>query len=138
MRRGYGLACVAERGSPTGWAYIRYGRGRTALGRLRRDGGEQGRVFVRALGHTLQRSSFVWLWKAVKQAAGIHAAVHFHDLRHTSNHLAAESGVTTRNLMARMGHASMRATLIFQHATNGGDRRIAASLGAPTPSGNMS
>jgi hypothetical protein len=51
--------------------------------------------------------------------------VHFHDLRHTGNHLAAGSGATTRELVHRMGHGSMRAALIYQHATNARDRSIA-------------
>jgi integrase len=41
--------------------------------------------------------------------------VRFHDLRHTGNTLAARSGVSTRDLMARMGHDSVR----------GGDHRRA-------------
>ncbi|WP_167627060.1 tyrosine-type recombinase/integrase [Micromonospora cremea] len=32
----------------------------------------------------------------------------FHDLRHTANTLAAASGASTRELMHRTGHASMR------------------------------
>ena len=43
--------------------------------------------------------------------------LHFHDLRHTGNMLAANAGASTRDLMARMGHDSMRAALIYQHAT---------------------
>jgi integrase len=54
--------------------------------------------------------------------------VHLHDLRHAGNHLAAMSGATTRELMGRMGHASMRAALIYQHATKERDRLIAESM----------
>jgi integrase len=36
----------------------------------------------------------------------------FHDLRHTGNTLADATGARTRELMARMGHTSMRAALI--------------------------
>jgi integrase len=53
---------------------------------------------------------------------------HFHDLRHTGNTLAAASGASTRELMHRMGHASMRAMLIHQHATSERDREIAAGM----------
>jgi len=52
------------------------------------------------------------------------ARFHFHDLRHTGNTLAAASGASTRELMHRMGHASMRAALIYQHATSQRDREI--------------
>jgi hypothetical protein len=53
-----------------------------------------------------------------------------HDLRHTGNTLAARSGVSTRDLMSRMGHDSVRATIIYQHATTQADARIADSLDA--------
>ena len=41
----------------------------------------------------------------------------FHDLRHTGNTFAASTGASTKELMARMGHSSPRAALIYQHAT---------------------
>jgi hypothetical protein len=53
---------------------------------------------------------------------------HFHDLRHTGNSLAASAGASTRELMHRMGHSSMRAALIYQHATSERDREIAAEI----------
>jgi integrase len=37
-------------------------------------------------------------------------------LRHTGNALAAATGASTKELMARMGHSSVRAALIYQHA----------------------
>ncbi|HET6951771.1 MAG TPA: hypothetical protein VFI47_15425 [Acidimicrobiales bacterium] len=40
------------------------------------------------------------------------------------------SGVSTRDLMARMGHDSVRAAIICQHATTEADARIAAALEA--------
>ena len=47
---------------------------------------------------------------------------------HTGNTLAAASGASTRELMQRMGHASMRAALIYQHATSERDREIASAM----------
>lgn len=44
------------------------------------------------------------------------------------NHFAAASGAITREPMHRMGHASMRAALIYQHATAERDARIALTL----------
>jgi len=38
--------------------------------------------------------------------------------------------VSTRDLMARMGHDSVRAPIIYQHATTEADARIAGSLDA--------
>ncbi|BDM67636.1 hypothetical protein HEK616_11230 [Streptomyces nigrescens] len=54
--------------------------------------------------------------------------MHFHDLRHTGNTLAATGGATTFELMHRMGHSSVRAALIYQqlqHLVNGRDQAIA-------------
>lgn len=56
--------------------------------------------------------------------------VHFHDLRHTGNTLAAATGASLRELMTRMGHASTRAAVIYQHATSERDRAIADALNA--------
>ncbi|WP_422773650.1 tyrosine-type recombinase/integrase [Plantactinospora sp. WMMC1484] len=67
-------------------------------------------------------------WTAALRAAGMPAGFHFHDLRHTGNNLAAATGASTRDLMHRMGHASMRAALIYQHANSERDREIAAGM----------
>ena len=56
--------------------------------------------------------------------------LHFHDLRHAGNHFAVSSGASTRELMGRLGHASMRAALIYQHRTMTRDRAIAEALDA--------
>ncbi|HZX99297.1 MAG TPA: hypothetical protein VFE92_07400 [Dermatophilaceae bacterium] len=56
------------------------------------------------------------------------AGIHIHDLRHTGNHFAAMTGASTRELMGRMGHASMDAALIYQHRTADRDRAIADAL----------
>jgi integrase len=67
-------------------------------------------------------------WTATVTRAGLPCGFHFHDLRHTGNHLAATTGASTRELMHRMGHGSMRAALIYQHATSERDRLIADRL----------
>ena len=56
--------------------------------------------------------------------------LHFHDLRHTGNTLAADMGVSLRNLMARTGHDNERAALIYQHKSSTADRQIADGLDA--------
>ena len=43
--------------------------------------------------------------------ASASTGLRFHDLRHTGNTLAAATGASTKELMARMGHASPRAAL---------------------------
>jgi integrase len=90
--------------------------------------GPDGRVIVGKRGNTLRRSNWAPTWAAARTAAGLDDGVRLHDLRHTGNHFAAASGATTRDLMHRMGHASMRAALIYQHATAERDARIAQTL----------
>jgi len=67
-------------------------------------------------------------WAESVRKAGLPANFHFHDLRHVGNNLAAAAGASTRELMHRMGHASMRAALIYQHATSERDREIADGI----------
>ncbi|QNE21588.1 tyrosine-type recombinase/integrase [Kribbella qitaiheensis] len=62
--------------------------------------------------------SFVGRLPQVVADAGLPKGFTFHDLRHTGNHLASRSGASTKKLMGRMGHSTMRAALIYQHATD--------------------
>ena len=55
--------------------------------------------------------------------------LHFHDLRHAGGTLTAVAGATLKELMARLGHSSVRAALIYQHATRDRDQAIAQALG---------
>jgi integrase len=54
-------------------------------------------------------------WAESVAEAGLVEGFRFHDVRHTGNTLAASSGASTRELMHRMGHASMRC-IDHQHA----------------------
>ncbi|MFI5558967.1 tyrosine-type recombinase/integrase [Amycolatopsis japonica] len=90
--------------------------------------GADGIVFIGPQGGVLRRRNFRRLWAKALASAGIDEDVHFHDLRHTGNQLAAEGGATTRELMARMGHSTSRAALIYQHATRERDRAIADAI----------
>ncbi|MFF4847311.1 tyrosine-type recombinase/integrase [Streptomyces sp. NPDC001194] len=91
------------------------------------EGGADGRVFIGAKGATPRRNHFNLLWHKACRKAGI-KGLHFHDLRHTGNTLAASTGASTRELMARMGHSTARAALIYQHASADRDRLIADAL----------
>lgn len=90
--------------------------------------GPHGLVFCGARGGMLRRGNFSTKWTAAVQATGLEG-LHFHDLRHTANTLAAATGASTRELMHRMGHASSAAALRYQHATQDRDRAIAQALG---------
>jgi integrase len=54
--------------------------------------------------------------------------VHLHDLRHVAGTLAAATGASTKELMHRLGHASPRAALRYQHATEQRDESIADGI----------
>jgi integrase len=86
-------------------------------------------VFTGPKGKPIRRGNFNPLvgWVQVVESMG-KVGLHFHDLRHSGNTLAAQSGASTRDLMARMGHDSMNAAIIYQHATRQADRAIANAL----------
>jgi integrase len=93
--------------------------------------GDDALIFTSGKNKPLRRSNFRTgtKWREHAIALGI-PHLRFHDLRHTGNHLAARTGASTRDLMARMGHTSPRAALIYQHATRVADRDIADALDA--------
>jgi integrase len=91
--------------------------------------GQDGHVFQGPQGGLLRRSNFRDDWTMARDKAGIPDGVHFHDLRHTGNTLASSAGASTRELMARMGHSTARAALIYQHMTSDRDQHIAGKLG---------
>lgn len=94
-----------------------------------------GLVFPAPEGAPLRRNNFNRrFWKPALAKAGIHG-LRFHDLRHTGNTLAAATGASVKELMARMGHASSRAALIYQHATTDRDEAIATALSAMAQTG---
>jgi integrase len=87
-------------------------------------------VFASSTGSPLSHSNFrnrVWL--PALTAVGL-AGVHLHDLRHTGNQLTANAGANPKELMARMGHDSERAALIYLHSTAERQRALADAVGA--------
>jgi integrase len=82
--------------------------------------GADGRVFVGPKGATPRRGNFQATWSKAVANAGV-PGLHFHDLRHTGNTLAAQSGPSLRDLMTRMGHDSPAAALIYQHSSQVAD-----------------
>ena len=67
------------------------------------------------------------VWYPALAAAGL-PRVHFHDLRHTGNQLAADAGASLRELMDRMGHATARAAMIYLHGSDERQRAIADAI----------
>jgi integrase len=52
----------------------------------------------------------------------------WHDLRHSGAVLAAATGATLAELMARLGHSTPTAAMRYQHAAQGRDQQIAALM----------
>ncbi|MET8335275.1 tyrosine-type recombinase/integrase [Streptosporangium canum] len=77
----------------------------------------------------LKHSGFRRTWNRTRSAVGL-PDLHFHDLRHVGNTLAASTGASLKELMSRMGHSSTRAALIYRHASQDRDRTIAQALGS--------
>jgi integrase len=69
------------------------------------------------------------MWRKVTASVGLEG-LDFHDLGYTGSTIAASTGASTKELMARMGHESPRAALIYQHATREREDAIAAELEA--------
>ena len=91
--------------------------------------GEEDVLFTGPRGEPITRALLSREWQAARAAAGAPVHLRVHDLRHHAATLTARMpGITTKELMARIGHASPRAALIYQHATEHRDRAIAAYL----------
>jgi integrase len=88
-------------------------------------------MFPGVKGGPLRRSNFnkMAAWPQAVRVIGA-AGLHFHDLRHTGNHFAAASGASLKDLMARMGHDSERAAIIYQHEARGADLAITSAIDA--------
>ena len=61
--------------------------------------------------------------------------IRVHDLRHTGQVLAAQSGATLADLMARLGHSSVNAALRYAHATGDHGRQVADQMDLRRKSG---
>lgn len=91
-----------------------------------------------SVGRYLRRQDLSKAWRAACIEVGVApwdrdhpSGIRPHDLRHHAATTTARiPGVTTREIMARLGHASPRAALIYQHAAEDRDRRIADHLDA--------
>ncbi len=90
--------------------------------------GDEGLVFTSPRGLPLRHSQFRQrVWLPALKAAGL-TNIHFHDLRHTGNTFAANTGASLRELMDRMGHDSERAAMIYLHGSDKRQQAIADTL----------
>lgn len=90
-----------------------------------------GLIFPGATGVPLRRSNFnkMSAWPYAVRSIGAEG-LHVHDLRHTGNTFAATGGAGIKDLMARMGHDSERAAMIYQHEARGADQTITSAIDA--------
>ena len=98
--------------------------------------GEDGLLFPNAsqTGH-LHVNTLCKTYHRARRVAG-RPDLRVHDLRHSAATMAAQAGATLAELMARMGHSTTKAALVYQHVAEGRDRIIAermALLAQPSP-----
>jgi integrase len=89
--------------------------------------GRDGLLFPAGHGAQLAPSTLYRVYYPARDKAG-RPDLRFHDLRHTGAVLAASTGATLAELMARLGHSTPAAALRYQHAANNRDRVIADAL----------
>jgi integrase len=84
-------------------------------------------------GHLAPASLYRQFYKA--RSVAKRDDLRWHDLRHSGAVLAAATGATLAELMARLGHSTPGAAMRYQHAAQGRDRQIAKLLSklADTP-----
>ena len=90
--------------------------------------GATGFLFAGQDGLPVRRMRLRRAWWKARKSIG-REDLTLHDLRHSGMTLAARTpGVTTRDLMGRMGHSSAQAALRYQHTSRERDAAIAKSL----------
>lgn len=92
-------------------------------------GGRDGLLFPAAgdpTKHLAPATLYKVFYKAREEAG--RPDLRFHDLRHTGAVLAASTGATLAELMARLGHSTAGAALRYQHAAKDRDKVIAEAL----------
>ncbi len=89
--------------------------------------GRDGLLFPARNGDQLAPSTLYKIYYPAREKAG-RSDLRFHDLRHTGAVLAAATGATLAELMARLGHSTPAAAMRYQHAAAERDRVIAAAL----------
>lgn len=92
------------------------------------EAGRDGLMFPAASGSgNMAPSTWAKVYYPARAKAG-RPDLRFHDLRHTGAVLAASTGATLAELMARLGHSTAGAAMRYQHAAQDRDQAIAAAL----------
>lgn len=84
-------------------------------------------VFADEQGHIASKDVRRVAFDRARRAVG-RPDLSWHDLRHTGATIAAQAGASVRELQHRMGHATVRAAMIYQHADAARDRDLAQAM----------
>lgn len=84
-------------------------------------------VFTTEAGRPVDKSRRSTLMRRARQAVE-REDLTWHHLRHTGMTLAAATGAPLAQLQRRLGHSTVRASLIYQHASDDADRLLAERL----------
>ncbi|MDR5699852.1 tyrosine-type recombinase/integrase [Agromyces aerolatus] len=86
-------------------------------------------VFAMPDGTPVTSARLSFLFRRARQTIG-RDDLTWHDLRHTGATLAYRAGASVPEVQARLGHATMRAAMIYAHAADDSDRVLADRLDA--------
>ncbi len=89
------------------------------------------KVWTRPDGQPLRAHHLHAAWNKARVEANLPTA-RFHDLRHAGLTLLAQQGASLREIMARAGHSTQRAAMIYQHAAEDRDALLATRLSEAT------
>jgi integrase len=84
-------------------------------------------LFPSSTGRQLRSQEWWEIWQIARDAAR-RQDLHFHHLRHLGAVLAAQSGATIKELMARLGHSTPDMAIHYQHVAADRDAVIAKRL----------
>jgi integrase len=93
--------------------------------------GDDALVFSNTQGHHMHHGSLYKVFRPARKSAG-RPDLRWHDLRHTGATNAAPYA-TTRELMTFMGHSTMSAALIYQHAVEDRMAGLSAAMNTQIP-----
>ena len=98
--------------------------------------GQDALLFPAVHGGHMNPATLRRVYHPAREAAG-RPDLRFHDLRHTGAVLAAATGATLAELMARLGHSTVSAAMRYQHAADEADQILAAGLSSLAASGTV-
>jgi integrase len=90
--------------------------------------GPRALVFATKTGKPVRGGQRTSMFTRAKRRAGAPSEIRWHDLRHLAATRAAEAGATLAELQRRIGHSTVAAAMVYQHATDDGDARLAARM----------